>query len=362
MATPAWKIAMQERKKLKEEEEKKKQAEREAYLASIPAWKRPMVLKKLEEDSKSKESNKPAETNPAPAPVDKWTQATKKLEQVKQKPEPRPAAVSTTTTPSTPSVPAWKVALQERKTVAEAKKKLAETEKEDHKSIESVVSPVRKALGGSQTIARVKEKFEKEAEVQKQESPIIIKKQLKHVQEPELRAPQKHESPVISIKLKHVEGGPPDLQMQTQNQSESPTFIKKQLPSSPLQKEPLATPWSEDIDNDNNTVIKHDTNSTSTSPSNVAPDIIKPSEQTSVNKAPPSSSTKSQVELLEENDPKFLAMPLWKQELMRRKRKQQQGTNSSESKAQNTKQSKSFNSSNINIIVILTRCTNYKQS
>ena len=330
-AMPAWKVAMQERKKHKEEEEKKKRAEREAYLASVPAWKRPMILKKLEEEEKQAlASSKATETSVNVAPVqNKWPQAAKKLDS-----QPRPSPSSST--PSSSTVPAWKIALQERqkgKSVAEAKKKLEESSEQAtaNDTHHNIVSPVRKALGERQTIARVKEKFEKEIEVHKIESPSISKK---HFKQEVTSSP----SGSPSVSKKH---------------------FKQQTTSSADQlSTPLAT-TTDAVHSDEQTSIRLangvGTNSlqdqedikpvvsTSTDiPSTT--DITKQSAKKQVeileNKVhvlenrvaavteptKPSAVAKKQVEILEENDPKFQAMPLWKQELMRRKRKQQQNT------------------------------------
>lgn len=120
MSVPAWKKAIFERRRQQEEEEKRKKAEKDAYLASLPPWKRAMVIKKMGETSNttstsqqsSKESllikrrentpNKTSSLQPRPFPI------------VETRPEP--------------TVPSWRKALEERKTVAEARMRLEKSQ------------------------------------------------------------------------------------------------------------------------------------------------------------------------------------------------------------------------------------------
>jgi hypothetical protein len=290
MAVPAWKVAIQERKKLKEEEEKKKQAEREAYLASLPAWKRPLALKKLEEErtvSTIPTEHEHKESTVASKAVDKWKSATTRKVDPTPQPHPEPVRsfepnkkVVTGTSHVKPTIPAWKIALQERKSVAEAKKKLerANTQPLPDVKDDRFVSPVRKALGQNKNLLKVKEKFEQDTgkETETSMRPKITKTQ-------SLYSDDRDESPPVSPIQKEV---PP---------------IQKEF-SPPLSQAASAGPVLPE--NDIPVVDKSEANNETT------PKVVK-------QHAP-------QQDIPDENDPKFLAMPLWKQELIRRKRQQQQ--------------------------------------
>ena len=299
MSIPAWKKAILERKRNLEEEEKKKQAEKEAYLASLPPWKRAMVLKKLEQEKTKFISPKlPTGTTQSDTPVDKWQQAVMKLGQINKVHVDQPRPVKTAKVLDSASkdkpIPSWKKAIEERKAATLAKKKIEESNQGQVNAEKSheVFSPVRKSLEDRHNITQVMQIFEHTSKDLDQEKHTQNEKDI-----PQL-AQQQQEQHASEETTDSSEPTPNSLLIDTSSPPSSPAT---QTPPEPIQSP--KTP-----------------NSRSVTIHSVKMPSIFTQTQTELNVKPPTKKLSMQrMEILDEEDPKFLAMPQWKKDLMRRK-------------------------------------------
>ena len=311
MSIPPWKKAILERKRNLEEEEKKKQAEKEAYLASLPPWKRAMVLKKMEQEKTKYISPKlQVETPQSDTPVDKWQQAVMKLKQVNKMPPDQPRPVNTAkvldSIPKEKPVPSWKKALQERKAVAAAKKKIEESKQEQVNAEKShdIVSPVRKGLEDRHSLAQVMQIFEHTSKDPDKEKHIQDEKDIPQLAQQQQQQHTSEETPY------GPEPTPNSLSIDTSSPPSSPA---SQTPPDPIQSPKT-------------------TNSRSVAIHSVKMPSIFTQTQTESNVKPSTKKLSMQrMEILNEEDPKFLTMPQWKRDLMRRKQLTIQSSIQSES-------------------------------
>ena len=296
---PAWKKAIFERKKSLEEEEKKKQAEKEAYLASLPPWKRAMVLKRMEQERAKYIGPKlPTGTPQSDTPLDKWEQAVMKLKQVNKMhaDQPRPANTAKVidSVSNDKPIPSWKKALDERKAAASAKKKIEDSKQEQDNAEKSheVFSPVRKSLEDRHNLTQVMQIFEHTSKDLDKEKHTQNEKDI-----PQLAQQQQQQ---------HASEETPDGLEPTPN---SLLIDISSPPSSPVTQtppDPIQSPKT--------------TNSRSVAIHSVKMPSIFTQTQTESNIKPPTKKLSIQrMETLDEEDPKFLAMPQWKKDLMRRK-------------------------------------------
>ena len=151
MSVPAWKKAIFERRRQQEEEEKRKKAEKDAYLASLPPWKRAMVIKKMGETSNTTSTSQQSSKESL---LIKRRESTPNIKFQASSLQPRPFPIVETR--PEPTVPSWRKALEERKTVAEARMRLEKSQIEttdvNKNNKEESVGPKRSSGMWTQTV------------------------------------------------------------------------------------------------------------------------------------------------------------------------------------------------------------------
>ena len=329
MSVPAWKKAIFERRRQQEEEEKRKKAEKDAYLASLPPWKRAMVIKKMGETSNttsiSQQSSKESllikrrESTP-----NKTFQASAL--------QPRPFPI--VETHPEPTVPTWRKALEERKTVAEARMRLEKSQIEitdvNKSNKEESVGPRRSSGMWTQTAgveqtdgteSKVVSKVEsltKQQEVEKEQSyirPKLVKEssplQSMDEDDPQFMSMPKWKQDLIKRKR----------QSKLQQQSSFPAVVPNSIEKVSSKQQITVVSKSNEIQITANQKedfsVKPEVVNASNKKEDDSPKLVK-REGKSL-KPPVYKVTSKWAEITEDN-PEFQNLPQWKQALIRRRK------------------------------------------